>query len=85
METERRKRLLTDEDIKAIGIIVAEHAVPCRWDFTQEEVNIMKSHIVTWKKATSIIGSVFLTALAVILFGIFTKGFWASIVEGIKK
>jgi hypothetical protein len=31
------------------------------------------------------VGSVILTAMAIIFVGIFTRGFWASLIEGIKK
>lgn len=85
MDEERRKRLLTDADVKAIGEEVASLLPVCQLGLTVENAAVIKGLLHTWKKATGIIGTVVLTTIAIFLVGIFTKGFWMSLIEGIKK
>ncbi len=79
------ERTLTDADIEAISNAIAARLPVCALGFDSDDAAIIKNHLRMWKKATSIIGSVVLTAIAVLLMGIFTKGFWASLIEGVKK
>ncbi len=81
---ERRARSLTDADIAAISEAVSKRAT-CSLGLTPADTVTIKAHLRLWNKATGIIGSVILTAIAVLLVGIFTKGFWASLTEGIHK
>ncbi len=77
-------RTLTEDDIAAIGAAVAEHQV-CALGLHPDDAAIIKSHLKLFKKARDIVGTVVLTALAVVLVGIFTRGFWTSLIEGMKK
>lgn len=78
-------RTLTDADIEAIGKMIAERSPVCRLGLSHEEAAMIKTHLSMFKRARNTIGSVVLTALTVVLIAIFTKGFWASLVEGMKK
>ncbi len=77
-------RTLTDDDIAAISVAVAEHQV-CALGLNKEDAAIIKNHLGLYKKARNIVGTVVLTAIAVLLVGIFSKGFWTSLIEGMKK
>lgn len=78
-------RTLTDADIEAIGDAVATRLPVCSLGLDSEDAAMIKSHLSLYKKARNIIGTVILTAIALIFTGIFTKGFWASLIEGVKK
>ena len=84
MTEERRKRTLTEEDIVAIGDMISLRPI-CALGLTTGDATTIKSHLRIWKKATSIVGTVILTAIAIFLVGIFSKGFWVSLIEGVKK
>lgn len=83
--TERRQRTLTDEDIQAISIAFQTHHPACNMGLTPEEVGILKKFLKAWGKATTLIGTVVLTALVLGFIGIFTKGFWITLIEGAAK
>jgi hypothetical protein len=85
MEEERRQRSLTDADIEAISTAVSAMLPVCQLGLTADDAVIIKSHLGVWKKATNIVGSLVLTAVVIFLLGVFTKGFWASLIEGVKK
>jgi hypothetical protein len=85
MNEERRKRLLSDDDIAAISDAVAQKHLICSLGFSSEDAALIKNHLTLYKKARNVIGTVILTALGLVLVGIFTKGFWVSLIEGIKK
>jgi hypothetical protein len=78
-------RTLSDVDIQAIGEAVATRLPVCSLGLDSDDAAIIKNHLRLWKQATSIIGSVILTAIAVLFVGIFTKGFWMSLIEGVKR
>lgn len=82
---EQRKRVLTDADITAIGKEVADKLPLCSLGFNSEEASIIKNHLVIWKKARNIIGTAILLSLVGIFLGILYKGFWVSLIEGIKN
>ncbi len=75
---------LTEDDLSAIGDAVAKHQV-CALGLNTEDAQTIKSHLFVYRKARNIIGTVILTAIAVILVGIFSKGFWEHLIEGLKK
>ena len=77
-------RTLTDEDIQAIGKTVAEHQI-CALGLNSEDAHIIKNHLGVYKKARNVIGSVILTALGMLIVALFTRGFWASMIDGIKR
>jgi hypothetical protein len=78
-----RRRSLTDEDVEAIAAALKTHTV-CNMNFTPEEVSTVKRILKAFDKASSIVGSVVLTAIVLTLIAIFTKGFWVSLISGIK-
>ena len=80
---QRRRRVLTDEDVAAIAEALKEHS-GCLMDFTPEEVSTLKRILRAFDRAASIVGSVVLTAIVLTLIAIFTKGFWVSLISGIK-
>jgi len=84
MTEERRKRMLTEEDIQAIGVHISSLLPACSLGLTSGDAAIIKGGVGLYKKARNIIGTVVLTVLAVALVGIFTKGFWVSIMEKVK-
>ena len=79
------ERTLSDVDIAAISEAVAVRLPICSLGISPEDAEIIKNHLGLWKKARNVIGSVILTAIGVVIVGIATKGFWAWLVEGIKK
>jgi CHASE2 domain-containing sensor protein len=85
MPEERRRRILTDEDIVAIGDRVSSLLPVCSLGLTSGDAAIIKRHLNVWKKATNIVGTIVLTAIVLFCVGIFSRGFWASLIEGVKK
>lgn len=83
--TDRRQRVLTDDDVQAIAIAIQSHHPACNMGLTQEEVGILKKFLSAWGKATSIIGTVILIALITGFVGIFTRGFWITLIDGAVK
>jgi hypothetical protein len=85
LDQERRRRVLSDEDVAAISSAIANQLPVCSLGLTPDDATIIKSHLSAWKKASSIVGSVIITAIAIMLIGIFSKGFWMHLIEGVKK
>lgn len=79
------ERLLTDADVDAIGDAIAKRLPACSLGLDADDAAIIKNHIGLYRKARNIIGTVVITALAVLLVGIFSKGFWMSLIDGMKK
>lgn len=79
------ERTLTDADILAIGEAVAARLPLCALGLEAEDAVMIKTHLSLYKKARNLIGTLILTALTGILIAIFTKGFWASLIDGVKK
>ena len=78
-------RTLTDADIEALTEALKTcHVQPCSLGFTPEEVSAVKRVIGMIEGAANLTGKIVLTAIVVILIGIFTKGFWLSLITGIK-
>lgn len=77
------RRILTDEDVAAIAEALKEHS-GCLMNFTPEEVSTLKRILRAFDKAASTIGTVILTAIVLTVIAVFTKGFWVSIIAGIK-
>lgn len=80
--SDRRKRVLTEDDVKALVEALREHSA-CN-SFTDDEITIMKRLIKTFDKATGIIGTVILVAIVTAVIAVFTKGFWIAIATGAK-
>ena len=85
MTTERRKQVLTEDDLNAIGDKISLLIPNCSLGLTVEDVRIIKNSLKAWKKATNIVGTVILTAIVITIIAVFTKGFWASLIEGVRK
>ena len=79
------ERTLTDADIEAIGEAVATRLPICSLGLDSDDAARIKSHLGWYKKARNIIGTVILTSLAFLIIGIFTKGFWVSLIAGVSK
>jgi Flp pilus assembly pilin Flp len=81
------ERTLTEADIQALAEtmtgVIKDHSV-CNLGLTVDEVTILKRLIRVFDKATSIVGTVVLTFIAVALVAVFTKGFWISLYQGLK-
>lgn len=85
MEERRKNRVLTDADIQAIVEAIPVYTPNvCSLGFSTADSIIIKRHLSLWKKATNIVGTVILTTIAVVIVGIISKGFWASLIEGMK-
>ena len=80
----QRRRVLTDEDIDAIAQAMAAHGHGCNMGLTPDQATTIKRILVVFDKAAGIIGTIVLTTLAMAVTGIFTKGFWLSLITGIK-
>jgi len=78
-------RTLSDADIEAISEAVAVRLPVCSLGLSPEDATIIKNHLGLYKRACSIIGNVILTAIALVLVAVVTKGIWASLIEGVKK
>jgi len=76
-------RTLTDADIEALADALKGHT-HCNMGLTPEEVTILKRVLQAFQKAAGIVGSVILTAIVIGMIAIFTKGFWASLIDGAK-
>ena len=94
---DRRRSVLTEADLKAIGVAVREHT-KCNLGWTVEEVSeykkhgltpdevaVVKKHVGIFNEAASIIGKVILTAIGMAFVALITKGWWASMATGIQK
>lgn len=81
---EKRKRVLTDGDIKALADELKGHT-NCNMGLTPDEVSTLKRILSAFDSAAGIVGKVILTALVVALIGIVTKGFWLSMAQGVKQ
>ena len=81
---EQRKRVLTDEDIVAITTSLIDKMPVCSLGLSREDALLIQSHLGWWRKGVNICGTIVLTAVTVFLVGIFSKGFWIQIIEGIK-
>ena len=79
------ERMLTDDDVKEIADAICARLPPCSLGITHEEASFVRSYVKWWKRATTTIGTVILTAITVAIVGIFSKGFWVSLIEGAKK
>ncbi len=94
---DRRRSVLTEADLKAIGVAVREHT-KCNLGWTPDEVSELKKHGLTveemgtvkkfvgvFNKAATVIGTVILAAIGTALVALVTKGWWTSIASGIQK
>ena len=77
--------MLTEDDLDAIADKVSLLIPNCSLGLTVEDVVIIKNSLKVWKKATNIVGTVILTAIVITIIAVFTKGFWASLIEGVRK
>ena len=79
-------RTLSDEDLQAIRTaIVTEVHCHCSIGLSVEEAGVLKKFLRAWNRSTHVIGTVILTAVVIAILGIFSKGFWLSLMEGVKK
>jgi hypothetical protein len=72
-------RTLTDEDISALTEALKAHVPTCNLGLTEEEASTLKRAIKAFDKATSIVGTVVLTAFVLLILGLLSKGFWLSL------
>lgn len=79
------ERTLTDEDVKAIAEAVAQHTMRCNLGFTIDEVGTLKKVLNTFNKAANLTGAIILTAIITGVIALLTKGFWVSLIQGVKK
>lgn len=78
------ERTLTPADIEALAIALKPHQ-QCNMGLTPEEVTILKRLLGAFQSAAGIVGSIILTAVVVAMIAVFTKGFWASLITGVKQ
>lgn len=91
-------RTLSDVDLELIREITREAAShrTCAMEFnpqvaealnrlTPEQIGIINRGMWLAGKASMVIGGVILTAIASALVLLFTKGFWASLANGVKN
>ena len=88
LQTPRRRRNLTDEDIAAIGDALAASIkvhTACNMGLTNDEVSTLKRFLAAIDNAAGIIGKTILTALVGAFIAVVTKGFWITLISGIKQ
>lgn len=76
-------RTLTDDDILAITEAIKHHSA-CNLGLTPEEVTSLKKFLNAFNGAATLIGSLLLTALVGGAIALVTRGFWVSIISGVK-
>ena len=76
---------LTPEDIQAIREAIAEHPPTCLMGLSQQEVSSLKRFLKATDTTAGWIGKIIVTFFVVAFLGIVTKGFWVSIIQGIKE
>lgn len=85
MYEERREKVLTDADLEALAILLRKQ-MPARYDdLTADEIGMVKRAFKWFNKAANIVGTVILVAFVSGLIAIFTKGFWMTLFEGVKR
>lgn len=77
-------RTLTDADIEALAKAIKSGHVECNMGLTPDEVGTLKKFLGAFNKASSIVGTLILTAIVAGGIAIFTKGFWITLVTGVK-
>lgn len=77
-------RTLTDEDVAALAAALGNHTV-CSMGLTSDEVSTLKRFLAAFDKAAGIVGKVVLTAIVTAAIAMFTKGFWMSLITGVKQ
>ncbi len=91
----RRRSSLTESDLLAISAVIKQHstcnmglsveeAAILKRGLTMEEISVVKKFLAAFSKAEGIVGRLVLTSIVLIVIGIVTKGFWASIASGIN-
>ena len=81
----RRERMLTDEDIQVLAEMMQQHAPICSIGLTAEEAGMVKRGVKVFNKGANIVGTVILVSIATGMIALFTKGFWMSLLEGVKR
>jgi hypothetical protein len=79
-----RKRTLTDDDLDAIAGAMKIHAA-CNMGLTSDEVSTLKRFLTAFDKAAGIIGKIVLTAIVGGAIAVFTRGFWVTLITGVKQ
>lgn len=79
----QKDRTLTEADIHAIAEVMAVHN-SCHMGLTPDEVTTLKRFLGAFNKAAGIIGTLVLTAIVAAVIAIFTKGFWTTLITGVK-
>lgn len=80
-----RERVLTDKDLETLADLLQTHPGSCHMGLTPDEVSTLKRFLSAFYKAANVVGAVVLTALVTSLIAILTKGFWITLVTGIKQ
>jgi hypothetical protein len=77
-------RTLTDDDIAAIAEAFKTHSA-CNLGLTNDEVTTLKKLLKAFNGAASLVGALILTALVGGLIAVATRGFWSTMVAGMKN
>jgi hypothetical protein len=78
------ERTLTEQDITAITDALKVHPV-CSLGLTTDEVSILKRVISAFDIAAGIVGKAVLMVIVLGIIGMFTKGFWMTLITGVKE
>ena len=78
------ERTLTDADITALAEALKPHA-NCNMGLTPDEVSTLKKFLGAFDKAAGIVGKTVLTAIVVSILAMLTKGFWMTLITGVKQ
>lgn len=79
-----RKQTLTEADLKALEELLSKSHPACAMGLTPEEVTTLKRFLRAFEKAAGIVGAVILTIFVTGIIALFTKGFWATLIDGAK-
>ncbi len=90
-----RQQVLTEKDIEALSTLLKEHnhctlglkpeIATALNNLTAEELGMFKRGLDIMGNAANLIGRVILTAVVAGIIVVFTKGFWATIIAGVKQ
>jgi len=86
-EQERRRRVLSEDDVRDIVDTLIERLPEthtCNWQLTPEDVGVLKRVLKMWNMTVTVVGTAIVGSIVAGVLALLTKGFWAALWEGAK-
>ena len=77
--------MLTEEDLEVLAEMMKAHAPTCSIGLTPEEAGMVKRGVKVFNRGANIVGTVIIVSVATGMIALFTKGFWITLFEGVKR